>query len=574
MGAISGNQLFTDRSTPFSGRSYWQTLRKNTDSLNHTHLEEGPMYLVTAGEMQEMDRRTIESFGIPGRVLMENAGRGAADFFLSKYPAMTHLKVGIVAGRGNNGGDGFVIARYLDHQRVDVTVYLLTEPSRLTGDAAANFELLAPLGVAVIVVPQVEIFDHAKDSMRAKDLWIDAMLGTGLNSDVRGFYREVIDFINSLNKPVLSVDIPSGLNADSGQPCGTSIRASATATFAFAKIGHYQYPGATLSGEVDVVDIGIPPHIAEEVGPRQYLLTPTAIRDTIEPRSQITHKGRTGHVLILAGSPGKTGAAAMTATAAMRAGAGLVTLAVPKSLEPIAAAQSLEVMTAALPETKDMVLGDTATETIFRLADGKRCLALGPGMGQSDETRTLLYQLIAQCRLPMVIDADGLNNLVGSTDKLQHCIEPVVITPHPGEMARLAETSVKAVQENRLNCAREFSQAFGVHVVLKGAGTVIAHPDGFAFINPTGNPGMASGGMGDVLTGLIAGFIAQGYAVESACHMGVYLHGAAADTLARQKGPWGYLASELMERIPAEIRSLFPNPIADTPLPPRTVEPH
>lgn len=532
------------------------------------------MYLVTAGEMQEMDRRTIESFGIPGRVLMENAGRGAAEYFLRKYPAMAQLKVGIVAGRGNNGGDGFVIARCLDRLKVDVTVYLLTEPSRLTGDAAANFELLAPLGVAVIVVPQTEIFDHSKDSMRAKDLWIDAILGTGLNSDVRGFYREVIDFINSLAKPVLSVDIPSGLNADSGQICGTSIRASATATFAFAKIGHYQHPGAALCGELEVVDIGIPSHIAEEVGPRQYLLTPTDIRDIIEPRPLSTHKGRTGHVLILAGSPGKTGAATMTATAAMRTGAGLVTLGVPKSLEPIAAAQSLEVMTSALPETEGMLLGDTAIDAILKLADGKRCMILGPGMGQSDETRKLLCQLIAQCRLPMVIDADGLNNLAGSADKLRKSIEPVVITPHPGEMARLAETSVKAVQENRLACARDFSQAYGVHVVLKGAGTVIAHPDGFVFTNPTGNPGMASGGMGDVLTGLIAGFIAQGYAVESACHMGVYLHGAAADTLARQKGPWGYLASELMQRIPSEIRSLFTNPKADNPLPDRSAKPH
>ena len=520
------------------------------------------MYLVTAKEMQEMDRRTIESFGLPGRVLMENAGRGAADFFLEKHPDMINCKVGIIAGRGNNGGDGFVIARYLACKDINVTIYLLTDTSRLAGDAAANFELLAPLGIAMMVIPDSDTFDRAKDSMRAKDIWIDAILGTGLKSDVRGYYRDAIDFINSLDKPVLSVDIPSGLNADTGQPCGTCVRACTTATFAFAKTGHYQFPGAALIGKLKVIDIGIPPHIAEEVDPKQYLLTPRDIHEYFQPRSQNTHKGRTGHVLVLAGSPGKSGAATMTAAAAMRAGAGLVTLGVPQSLEPIVASQTLEVMTAALPETDGGFLGETSLEDILRLLGDKRCLALGPGMGQPDETRSLVYQLLEQCRLPMVIDADGLNNIAGTTDKLRQCAAPVVITPHPGEMARLAETSVKTVQENRIACARDFSRAFKVHVVLKGAGTVIAHPDGFVFTNSTGNPGMAAGGMGDVLTGLIAGFIAQGYPIEAACHLGVYLHGAAADTLAEQKGPWGYLASDLIGRIPAEILSRSAHPEA------------
>lgn len=513
------------------------------------------MYLVTASEMQEMDRQTIESFGIPGRVLMENAGRGATEFFVEIFPEIASLKVGILAGRGNNGGDGFVIARYLAQKDVNVTVYLLADPSRLAGDAAANFELLTPLGVAVTIIPDTNAFDDAKDSMRDKDLWIDAILGTGLKSDVRGYYREAIDFTNSLAKPVLSVDIPSGLNADTGQPCGSCIRASATATFAFAKIGHYQYPGAELVGSLRIIDIGIPPHIVEEVGPRQFLVTSDDIRGYIKPRPQNVHKGRTGHLLILAGSPGKSGAAAMSAAAAMRTGAGLVTLAVPQSLEPIVAVQSLEVMTAALPEADGGVLGDASFDAILRLIENKRCLALGPGMGQSDQARSLVRRLLLECRLPSVIDADGLNNIVGSADLLKQCAAPVVITPHPGEMARLIEKDTETVQEDRISCARMFSQVFKVHVVLKGAGTVIAHPDGYVFTNSTGNPGMASGGMGDVLTGMIAGFIAQGYPVEAACHLGVYLHGAAADTLAAQKGPWGFLASDLMDSIPTEIQS-------------------
>ena len=518
------------------------------------------MYLVTASEMQEMDSQTIESYGIPGRILMENAGRGASDFCCDRFPQISSMRVGIIAGRGNNGGDGFVIARCLSQKNVNVTVYLLADPSRLTGDAAANFDLLAPIGVAVNIVPDLKSFDNLKDSISDKELLIDALLGTGLKSDVRGFFREVIDFINSLDKPVLSVDIPSGLDADTGQPCGASVRARATATFAFAKIGHFQYPGAELCGDLKIIDIGIPTHIVEMVGPKQFLIRSEDIRSYVKPRAQNTHKGRTGHLLILAGSPGKTGAAAMTASAAMRAGAGLVTLGVPRGLEPLVAVRSLEVMTMALPDADGEVLGDLSLDAIIRLLDRKSCLALGPGMGQSNQTRLLILQLLQQCQLPLVIDADGLNNLVGATDVLRQYAGPVIITPHPGEMARLIEKDTSAVQEDRIGCAREFAQAFGVHVVLKGAATVIAHPDGFVFINPSGNPGMASGGMGDVLTGLIAGFIAQGYPAEVSCHLGVYLHGAAADTLLTQKGPWGFLASDLIERIPAEISIISANP--------------
>jgi NAD(P)H-hydrate epimerase len=521
------------------------------------------MYLVTASEMQKMDHQTIDSYGIPGRVLMENAGRGATEFCFNQFPQMDTIKVGIIAGRGNNGGDGFVIARYLSQKNVNVTVYLLAEPSKLSGDAAANFDLLGPIGVPVHIVPDLKSFDNVKDSIHDRELLIDALLGTGLKSDVRGFFREAIDFINSLDKPLLSVDIPSGLNSDTGQPCGTSIRARATATFAFAKIGHFQYPGAELSGNLRIIDIGIPAHIVEKVAPKQFLLRSEDIRSYIKPRAQNTHKGRTGHLLILAGSPGKTGAAVMSASAAMRAGAGLVTLGVPQGLEPLVAARSLEVMTAALPEADGAVPGDVSLDAILRLLDRKSCLALGPGMGQSNQTRSLILQLMQQCQLPLVIDADGLNNLVGATDALQAYAGPVIITPHPGEMARLIEKDISAVQEDRVRRAREFAQTFGVHVVLKGAATVIAHPDGFVFTNPTGNPGMASGGMGDVLTGLIAGFIVQGYPVEASCHLGVYLHGAAADTLLTQKGPWGFLASDLLDRIPAEISvvSTHPNTI-------------
>ncbi len=512
------------------------------------------MYLVTTREMQAMDRRTIESFGLPGRILMENAGRGATAAIFDTFPDLAARRVAVIAGPGNNGGDGYVIARCLSQRNVAVTVFLLADRARIAGDAAANLDLLAPLGVPVVEVPTASAFDEVRAAMRAPDIWIDALLGTGLRSEVRSYYREAIDFINSLERPVFAVDVPSGLNADTGHPCGTCIRATATATFGFAKTGHYQFPGADLSGRLHVVDIGIPPHVVADVAPRQFLLTEGDVKNSLAPRAPDSHKGRSGHLLVVAGAPGKSGAAAMTARAALRAGAGLVTLAAPAGINPILAAGAPEAMTALLPEIDGGRLGLSAFEPICGLLDGKRCLAIGPGLGQAPETAELVQRLVAESRLPLVIDADGLNNLAGAADMLARQTAPIVLTPHPGEMARLAQTSVAAVQSDRITCAREFAQALKVHLVLKGARTVIAHPDGFVFVNATGNPGMASGGMGDALTGLIAGFIAQGFTVAAACHLGVYLHGAAADRLAAGKGPWGYLASDVIEAIPFEIK--------------------
>jgi hydroxyethylthiazole kinase-like uncharacterized protein yjeF len=517
------------------------------------------MYLVTANEMQKMDRSTIESFGLPGRILMENAGRGATQFFLEQFKDAENKKIGVIAGRGNNGGDGFVIARYLAQKGISVTVYLLSERQKVSGDAAANLELLPSLKVPVIEMPDAESFSAHETAMRHEAIWIDAILGTGLQSDVKGFFKDVIDFINQSNKPVFAVDIPSGLNSDTGRPCGTCIRADATATFAFAKTGHFLLPGADYTGNLKIVDIGIPPYIADSVRPLQYLLTPDLIRTVFYPRPSDAHKGHTGHLLVIAGSPGKTGAATMTATSAMRAGAGLVTLGIPASLNPILEIHVTEAMTEPLPETKEGVLGEASFDRIMALLSDKKCLAIGPGIGINPETKTLVQRLLQESKKPMVIDADGLNCLIGCTEILKNNEKPIVLTPHPGEMSRLMGTTAADVQKDRIHCARHFAEKFNVHVVLKGARTVVAHPNGKVFINPTGNPGMASGGMGDVLTGVIAGFIAQGHSPELAAHAGVYLHGAAADSLAKNKGPFGYLATDVMNTLPEAIKTLSDN---------------
>jgi NAD(P)H-hydrate epimerase len=506
-------------------------------------------YLLTAEEMREMDRRTIESFGIPGRVLMENAGRGATRLLLETFGDLSGKKIGVLSGKGNNGGDGFVVARYLSQAGIAVTVYLLAKRDLLTGDAAANFALLAPLKIPVIEMSDEQAFFQHELS---QDIWVDAILGTGLSSDVKGYFKTVIEFVNASYKPVFAIDIPSGLNSDTGQSCGTCIRAKATATFAYPKIGHFLYPGAAYCGKVSVVNIGIPNFIAKEVNPKQYLLTPESFK--LVRRSPDAHKGQTGHLLVIAGSPGKTGAAVMTALSAMRAGAGLVTLGIPKSTNPIVETLGIEVMTCPLPETEDGALDESAYEKIMELFQGKQAIAIGPGLGQAEPTRKLIHQLVRTSKIPMVIDADGLNAL--SSDILKERKAKTVLTPHPGEMARLTGMTTADIQKDRILCARKFATELNVHLVLKGAGTVVAHPDGKIFVNATGNSGMASGGMGDVLTGVIGGLIAQGMPPEEAARAGVYLHGAAADKVARQIGSVGFLATEVMAAIP-QIASDF-----------------
>lgn len=514
------------------------------------------MYLVTAAQMRAMDRMTIEDFGLPGRVLMENAGRGAVDRLCRHFGDLTGRRIGVAAGRGNNGGDGFVMARCLKQMGLDVAVFLMADRAKVAGDALANLVLLEPLDVPVFCFTDERGLAARKTEIQAIDIWIDALLGTGLNAEVRGHTAAMIQRINASAKPVLAVDIASGIDADTGRVLGVAVRADVTATFGFAKIGHVTHPGAAFTGKLHAIDIGIPDHIAAAVAPNQFLTTAEDAKGRLPLRLAHAHKGTTGHLLVVAGSPGKTGAAAMTATAALRAGAGLVTLAVPAGVHAVMETQVLEAMTAALAQTGDGVVATDALPALMQLLAAKRCLAVGPGLGTDPETGALVKDLLARCPLPAVIDADGLNLLAGDWDVLARRPGPSVLTPHPGEMARLLGLSTADIQNDRLAAARRLASAAKACVVLKGAGTVIAEPGGAAWINPTGNSGMASGGMGDVLTGIIAGLITQGARPLDAAIAGAYLHGAAGDRLAGTLGPCGYLASELMAVLPETIAGL------------------
>ncbi|MBU1170340.1 MAG: NAD(P)H-hydrate dehydratase [Proteobacteria bacterium] len=508
------------------------------------------MELVSAWQMQQMDKKTIRDFGIPGMVLMESAGRGATRILLEAFGGLSGRLVGIMAGRGNNGGDGFVMARYLACHQIPVVVYLLGDMTAVQGDARTNLEILSRMDVPIIEIrDQKDLLKH-KSAMTHRDIWVDAIFGTGLNAEVTGFYRLVIEFINKLEKPVLSVDIPSGLHPDTGQALGVCIKAHVTATFAYAKTGMLLYPGADYAGRIEIVDIGIPPHIVREALIFNHLSTPDMIHDLYRIRPSDSHKGTAGHLLVVAGSRGKSGAAALCAEAAMRIGAGLVTLGIPESLDPVLETLLKEVMTLPLSESRGGVLAKSSLEEIRRALTGKQGLVLGPGLGLDSQTVAVVHALLRECPVPVVLDADALNSMEGHTGRLKDMATDSVLTPHPREMARLTGKTVEEIQKDRLGIAQAFAEKFKVHLVLKGARTVVAHPDGSAYINPTGNPLLASGGTGDVLTGMIAGLICQGYEAAHAARMGVYLHGAVADMLAKERGPVGVLASELAVGIP------------------------
>jgi len=514
------------------------------------------MYLVTADEMRKMDQDTIENFGLPGRILMENAGRGATRMLIKMFPDIKGKKVGIAAGSGNNGGDGFVIARCIKECGADVTVFVLSETKKIRGDAKTNLNLLSLLDIRVHEVPDKEIFEKQQILLAQQEIWVDAILGTGLRAEVNGFFHHVIQFINNSQKFVFAVDIPSGLDSDTGQPHGISIQADATVTFGFAKTGHMLYPGKDFTGKLCVVDIGIPTPIVDAIHPKQRLLTSEFIREEYQPRFSNAHKGSTGHLFVIAGSPGKTGAAALTSLSAMRTGAGLVTLGIPAGLNPVLESQVREVMTLPLSETEDGLLHESSEQTILAFLKNKKCLAIGPGLGTALRTRTLFFKILQNLKIPAVIDADGITMMAENKNILNSLKLPVILTPHPGEMARLMNVTPSEIQKDRIAAARAFALEYHVHLVLKGAGTVIAHPDGTVYINPTGNPGMASSGMGDVLTGMIAGLLTQGYSPEAATYLGVWLHGSAADSLIQKKGVIGFLASDVMEEIPAQISLL------------------
>jgi len=506
------------------------------------------MRVLNAAQMREADRRTIEDIGISSLVLMENAGRQAVAAIEAVYSDLLERQVAVLCGRGSNGGDGFVVARTLIQRGVDVSVFLMGRVADVRGDARINLEILGHLGLTVVEVADSQAWELHFSELSDCTLIVDAIFGTGLNAPVTGFIESVVTDVNASGIPVVAIDLPSGLSADSPEPIGPSIEASLTITLAAPKLPLVLPPAETRAGDIVIADIGIPGDVLESVdGPRVYLATRAAMRDLISPRTPDSHKGDYGRVLVVAGSSGKTGAAYLAAMGALRSGAGLVTIATGSSCQAILSAMAPEYMTEALAET-DAGLDPEGVDRVIDMA--RDVIALGPGLGEGRGTREFIRRIVDRAGMPMVIDADGLNAFVENPDRLTGREgRDIIITPHTGEMARLVGMTTDEVRASRIEIARNFAVAHHAFVVLKGHRTLIATPDGKMFINPTGNPGMATGGTGDVLTGVIAAWLAQLLDAEAACRLAVYLHGLAGDLAEADEGEVAMISGDVLAHL-------------------------
>jgi hydroxyethylthiazole kinase-like uncharacterized protein yjeF len=507
------------------------------------------MKIVSAEEMRGIDRATSERFGVPSLTLMENAGAAVADYVLSHHaPA---IRIVVFCGKGNNGGDGFVAARRLHELGKNVQVILLADPGDLRGDAAAMFGKLAQAAIAARSGEELKS-ERVRQALQA-DLYLDAVLGTGFRPPVSGLYADAIAIMNASQVPVIAVDIPSGADADAVTPqTGTIARADAIVTFTAPRPAHVFC--LLTTGPTLVAGIGSPEGAIVTVL-QLNVITAHDVVPSIGPRPAESNKGNYGHVLVVGGSLGKAGAAAMAGIAALRTGAGLSTVATPKSVLESVAGFHPELMTEPLPETDAGAISTGALDRIEELAKGKNVLAIGPGISRDPQTATLVRSLIARLRLPIVVDADGLNAFEGRTDELNGKGRTLVVTPHPGEMARLAGRTIADVQKDRLGVARKFAREHELIVVLKGHRTLVVRPDGEAWVNTTGNPGMATGGTGDILTGMVAGMIAQ-HSKDAvlAVLTAVHLHGLAGDVMRERVGEHSLVATDLLQGMPAAFR--------------------
>ena len=514
------------------------------------------MKIVTATQMQALDRRTITEARVPGLTLMERAAFGTADFIRSRFGPLAGKRITIVCGKGNNGGDGLVVARLLHQHRARVTVLLLAPAADLSRDAKAMYRRWLRVG-GTSATKSFRSPEQAEALLADSELIVDALLGTGLSTPVAGPYLEAIRLMNEAGHPIVSVDMPSGIHADDGALLGCAVRASATVTFRLPKLGLYVGAGIDHAGIIHVVDIGIPAAYVNDIDGRTFLITEDFVKTALPPRTASSHKGTYGHAGILAGSAGKTGAAALAAKAALRIGAGLVTVGVPASVNDVLEAKLLEAMTVPLPDTKARTLGRAGFDRILGFIQARTAIAIGPGLSTNPETVEVVQALIKHLDRPSVLDADALNALASRASLLTECKTPPILTPHPGEMARLEVGATShSVNADRLGTARRFARERGVFVVLKGARTVVARPDGLLMVCPTGNPGMATAGTGDVLTGMLVGLLAQGVPSWEAACAATYLHGAAGDLAAGRLGYAGMIAGDLIEQIPYAIQTV------------------
>jgi len=514
------------------------------------------MKILTSAEMKEIDRQTIEEVGIPGPVLMENAGLQIFRFLQTILPYCDGDRVVIVAGRGNNGGDGLVVARHIFNHGTVPQVLLLAAKDEVRGDAALNLKIAEKTGVSVSEIKSEADWNAKKRLIRGASVIVDAIFGTGLSKPAEGLYAKAIEDINKAAAFKLAVDIPSGLSTDSFEIIGPAVKADVTVTLAAPKIAHVLPPAEEWVGELVVADISVPPWMFEAPHLKMELVEKRSLLGFFQKRKRDAHKGSYGHLFAIAGSFGKTGAAVMAAKAALKTGAGLVTVGTPESCLPMVARGMVELMTEPLPETAEKTIAEKAAQPARALLKGKDALLIGPGISTNESTAAFVAELLPEARLPVIIDADGLNILSLRPELLKRLPKTAILTPHPGEFARLVGLELREVIKRKLELAPAFASEHGVYLILKGYRTLICTPDGRTYVNPTGNPGMATGGSGDVLSGILAGLLMQEKDALGAALAGVYLHGLSGDLAAEKLGERALVAGDLIRFLPGAIKAL------------------
>ncbi len=517
---------------------------------------EEKMKILTSKEMKEIDNITINEIGIPGCVLMENAGIQIYRAIEKKFPDLKKEKISIIAGPGNNGGDGLVVARHLFNKGIIPNIYLIASKEKVKGDARINLDIAEKIGLKIQEVNSEKTWNLYKDEISSSTLIIDAIFGTGLTRPAEGLFKKIIEDINKISAFKVSVDIPSGLSSDTHQIIGPCVKADLTVTLGAPKIAHVFPPAEEYIGELIVADISIPPFLFENEKLKLELIEKQAIISCFKPRGKDTHKGTYGHLFILAGSFGKTGAAIMAGKSALKIGAGLVTIGTPESCLPIIARSMMELMTEPLPETEKKTLSKEALEKVLTLLENKDAILIGPGITTHPSTSNLIFKLLEKIDKPMIIDADGLNIIASNPDILKNLKNNTVLTPHPGEFARLLKKPTKEILKNKIEYTREFAIKYNIYLVLKGYKTLIATPQGDVFVNPTGNPGMATAGSGDVLSGILGGLIVQQNNFFEAILAGVYVHGLSGDIAVQKIGERSLVAGDLIKYLPKAIKSL------------------
>lgn len=502
--------------------------------------------------MRAVDKAASEIGGIPSIVLMENAAIACVNELKKDFGELTGKRIAVFCGKGNNGGDGFAIARHLHNMDAEVSVYLVCG-NEFKGDAKINFDIIKKMNVNIDVVSDTE---NLKYIIRSNDIIIDAIYGTGIHGTVGGISYDVINEINENSKYTMAVDVPSGINSDSGEICGICIRADKTVTFAAYKVGMLMFPAADYTGKVTVADISIPDYILEGQSISINVTDEEFVRANFPVRENNSQKGDYGKVLVIAGSVGMTGAAYLSSQSAVTAGSGLVTLAIPAGLNGAMEAKTTEVMTLPVEDINGHISSDAA-EKILERTDMADAVLIGPGLGRSSDAARVLKSVLSHSKVPVIIDADGINAASRDMDILSDCTCPVIFTPHTVEMSRLTGLDRDYIEENRLVASKEFAEEYGVTVILKGHHTIVTASDGEQYINITGNPGLATGGSGDVLAGITASLAARGINETAAAAMAVYIHGKAGDIAKDKYGMESVTASLVMESIPDALRQIL-----------------